>query len=79
MEFLNKIRKLEKRQREIIFWVIISCVVILFGSLFIINSQKRIEALKEKNFLEEMDLTSIKEVLNKKLFPANIEELIKEK
>jgi hypothetical protein len=79
MEFLNKIRKLKKRQREIIFWVIISCVVILFGSLFIINSQKRIEVLKEKNFLEGMNLTGIKEVLNKKLFPANIEGFIKEK
>ncbi len=79
MNFLKKIRGLKKSQREIIFWLIIAFFIILFGAFFLVRAQQKIETFEDEGLLEEMGLTSFKDLFDNNFLPANIKEIIKEK
>ncbi len=77
MNFLKKIQSLDLAYRKFIFWFIIIGLVTGLGILFFKNSKKKLESLKESNFLEDLNFPSFGQEL-KNLWPEELDQKIEE-
>jgi len=63
MNVLEKIQKLPKRTRKIIFWTVLILITFIFSFFFIKNIQNRLQGLKTEDFKEDFKIPALEEEL----------------
>jgi cytoskeletal protein RodZ len=78
VELINKLRKKPEKERKIILWSILIIIGLVLSIIWIYNSFKAINELKENNIMQSLDISSMEQNIPNLEIPNDFEENLSE-